>query len=152
MPGQTPEPLSVQSIDNDEKDKETQKSKYSLRERRIDNRDPYKDRTPEVGGLSYPVIFEPIQDVEFSRSVYKVITIVDFTPYVEYFEKYEQCLTKLYRDIRNEEKVKIITNPFRLLDRRNSTTFLPRQLDNIDCTRPEVCEEHPNRDCYHWLV
>ena len=128
------------------------KSKNVQIEGQINNKDPYKGREPEVGGLSYPVISEPIQNVEFSRSVYKVTTMVDFTPYVEYFRKYEQYLTKLYRDIRKEEKVKIITNPFELLKERNYTSYLPLQLDNIDCDRPEVCEEDPSRDCYHWYV
>ena len=121
------------------------KLKNLQRERQINNRDPYKDSEPEVGGLSYPVIFEPIQNVEFSRSVYKVTSMVDFTSYVEYFRKYEQYLTKLYRDIRKEEKVKIITNPFRLLKERNYTSYLPLQLDNIDCDRPEVYKENPSR-------
>ena len=78
--------------------------------------------------------------------------MVDFTPYVKYFRKYEQYLTKLYRDIRKEEKVKIITNPFRLLKERNYTPYLPLQLSKIDCDKPEVCEENPYKDCYHWVV
>ena len=105
-----------------------------------------------MGGLTYPVIFEPIQNVEFSRSVYKITSMVDFTPYGEYFRKYEQYLTKLYRDLRKEEKVKIITNPFKLLKERNYTSYLPLQLSNTDCNRPEVCEENPYKDCYHWYV
>ena len=120
-----------------------------LKEKQIDNENPYGDREPKVGGLGYPVIFEPTQNVKFSRSVYKVISIIDFTPYVEYFRKYEQYITKLYRDIRKEEKVKIITNPFRLLKERNHTSYLPVQLANMDCDRPEVCEENPSKDCYH---
>ena len=89
--------------------------------KQINNRNPYQNRNPEVGRLTYPVIFQPIQNVEFSRSVYKITSMVDFTPYVEYFKKYEQYLTKLYRDLRKEEKVKIITNPFKLLKERNYT-------------------------------
>ena len=80
----------MHSVVRDENNKETSKSKNLLRERQINNRDPYKDREPEVGQLSYPVIFEPIQNVEFSRSVYKVTSMIDFTPYVDYFKKYEQ--------------------------------------------------------------
>ena len=78
--------------------------------------------------------------------------MVDFSPYVEYFRKYDQYITKLYRDLRKEEKVKIITNPFRLLKERNYTSYLPLQLENVDCDRPEVCEENPHKDCYHWIV
>ena len=57
---------------------------------------------------------------------------MDFSPYVEYFKKYEQYITKLYRDLRKEEKVKIITNPFKLLEERNNTSYLPLQLEDID--------------------
>ena len=78
--------------------------------------------------------------------------MVDFIPYVEYFKKYEQYLTKLYQEIRKEEKAKIIGNPFRLLKERNYTSFLPAQQDNIDCTRPEVCKNNPSKGCYHWYV
>ena len=77
---------------------------------------------------------------------------MDFSPYVEYFKKYEQYITKLYRDLRKEEKVKIITNPFKLLKERNYTSYLPMQLENVDCDRPEVCKANPHKDCYHWYV
>ena len=89
-------------------------NKPTLEEKPINNKNPYQDRTPAVGGYTYPVIFEPVQNVEFSRSVYKITSMVDFSPYVEYFKKYDQYITKLYRDLRKEEKVKLITNPFRL--------------------------------------
>ena len=147
---QLSKPLTRPSVIYDEANQETPKVKSLPRKKHIDNRDPYEGRKPEVGGLTYPVIFEPIQNVEFSRSVYKVTSMVDFTPYIEYFKKYEQYLTKLYRDIRKEEK--IITNPFKLLKERNYTSYLQLQPDNIDCKQPEVCEENPYKDCYHWYV
>ena len=150
--GQLSKPLTRPSFVHDETNQETLNAKSSKREKQIDNRDPYKGREPEVGGFTYPVIFEPIQNVEFSRSVYKVTSMVDFTPYVEYFKKYEQYLIKLYKDIRKEQKVKIITNPFKLLREKNYTSYLPLQLDNIDCNKPEVCEKNPYKDCYHWYV
>ena len=77
---------------------------------------------------------------------------MDFSPYVEYFRKYEQYITKLYRDLRKEEKVKIITNPFQLSKERNYTSYHPMQLENVDCDRPDVCEVNPHQDCYHWYV
>ena len=57
------------------------------------------------------MIFEPVQNAGFSRSVYKITSMVDFSPYVEYFKMYEQYLTKFYRNLRKEEKVmpKLIT-------------------------------------------
>ena len=95
--GQPSEPLTMPSVIHEEVNQEVLQNRYSRKEKQIDNRNPYQNRNPEVGGFTYPVIFEPIQNVEFSRSVYKITSIVDFTPYVEYFRKYEQYLTKLYR-------------------------------------------------------
>ena len=51
--------------------------------------------------------------------------MVHFTPYIEHFRKYGQYLTKLYRVIRKEEKIRIITNPFRFFKEKNYTHFLP---------------------------
>ena len=127
-------------------------NKPTLEEKPINNKNPYQDRTPAVGGYTYPVIFESVQNVEFSRSVYKITSMVDFSPYVEYFKKYDQYITKLYRYLRKEEKVKLVTNPFRLLKERNYTSYLPLQLESVNCDRPEVCEENPHKDCYHWFV
>ena len=150
--GQPSKSLSIPSSELEGGNHETLTNKPALREKPIDNKNPYQDRTPEVGGLVNPVIFEPIRNVEFSRSVNKITSVVDFSPYVEYFRKYEQYIIKLYRDLRKEEKVKIITDPFQLLEERNYTSYLPLQLRNIDCENPEVCEENPQKDCYHWYV
>ena len=150
--GQPSEPLTMPSVELKEANHEVLLNKSALREKPIDNKNPYQDRTPEVGGFIYPVIFEPIQNVELSRSVYKITSIVDFSPYVEYFRTFEQYITKLYRDLRKEEKVKIITNPFQLLKERNYTSYLPMQLENVDCDRPEICEVNPHKDCDHWYV
>ena len=150
--GQPSEPLTMPSVVLKEVDHEVLSNKPALKEKPIDNKNPYQDRTPGVERLTYPVIFEPIQNVEFSRSVYIITLIVDFSPYVEYFRKYEQYIAKLYRDLRKEEKIKIITNPFKLLKERNYTSYLPMQLENVDCDRPQVCEENPYKDCYHWYV
>ena len=150
--GQPSKPLIKPSVVLEEVNQEVLQNQHMQKEKQIDNRNPYQNRNPEVGSLTYPVIFEPIQNVEFSRSVYKITSMVDFTPYVEYFKKYEQYLTKLYRDLRKKEKVKIITNLFKLLKERNYTSYLPLQLENIDCNRPEICKENPYKDCYHWYV
>ena len=105
--GQPSKSLIIPSIELERANHEVLTSKPALKEKPIDNKNPYKDRVPEVGGLIYLVIFEPIQNVEFSRSVHKITSIVDFSPYVEYFQKYEQYITKLYRDLRKEENVKL---------------------------------------------
>ena len=150
--GQPSEPLIKPSVALEEVNQEDLQKQHMSKEKQIDNKNLYQSRNPEVGRLTYPVIFEPIQDVEFSRSVYKITPMLDFTPYVEYFKKYEQYLTKLYRDLRKEEKVKIITSAFKLLKDRNYTSYLPLQLEKIDCDRSEICEDNPYKDCYHWYV
>ena len=90
--GQPSEPLIMPSVVLKEANHEVLPNKPALKEKPIDNKNPYHDRTPEVGGLTYPVIFEPIQNVEFSRSVYKITSIVDFSPYVEYFRNMSKSL------------------------------------------------------------
>ena len=60
-------------------------NKATLKEKSIDNKDPYQNRKPEAGEFIYPVIFEPIQNVEFSRSVYKITSMVDFFPLCRIF-------------------------------------------------------------------
>ena len=139
--GQPGKPITMPSMVLKEASHEIMPNKPTLEEKPINNRNPYQDRTPAVGGYTYPVIFEPVQNVEFSGSVYKITSMVDFSPYVEYFKKYDQYITKLYRDLRKEEKV--ITNPFRLLKERNYTSYLLLQLESVNCDRPEVCEENP---------
>ena len=150
--GQPGEPITMPSLVPKEANHEILPNRPTLEEKHINNKNPYQNRTPVVAGYTYPVILEPIQNVEFSRLVYKITSMVDFSPYVEYFQKYDQYITKLYRDLRKEEKVKLITNPLRLLKERNYTSYLLLQLENVNCDRPEVCEENPHKDCYHWFV
>ena len=85
--------------------------------------------------------------MEFIRSVYRITSVVDFSPYVEFFQKYDQYITKLYRDLRKEEKIKLINLTYKLsLERRTQmrplNTLLPvkrrihlhRQLLRTCCT------------------
>ena len=96
--GQPGELITMPSMVLKEANHEIVPNKPTLEEKPINNRNPYRDRTPAVGGYTYPVIFEPVQNVEFSRLVYKITSMVDFSPYVEYLKKYDQYITELYRD------------------------------------------------------
>ena len=44
------------------------------------------------GRGKYPVIFEPLQNVQASRSTYKVTSFIDFEPYLQYFQSFETYL------------------------------------------------------------
>ena len=57
----------------------------------INNDNPYASNVAELPrGSIFPVIFEPIRNIKFSRSVYKVTSFLDFTPYVTFFENFER--------------------------------------------------------------
>ena len=58
----------------------------------IDNKDPYAGVSIVEGNGRYPVIFEPLQNVQTSRSTFKVTSFIDFTPYLDYFHSFEQYL------------------------------------------------------------
>ena len=58
----------------------------------INNANPYQGVTVTKEHGKYPVIFEPLQNVQTSRSTYKVTSFIDFTPYLEYFQQFERYL------------------------------------------------------------
>ena len=58
----------------------------------INNTNPYQGVSVTEGHGKYPIIFEPLQNVQTSRSTYKVISFIDFTPYLEYFQQFERYL------------------------------------------------------------
>ena len=58
----------------------------------INNRDPYAGISVVEGNGQYPVIFEPLQNVQTSRFTFKVTSFIDFTLYLEYFHSFEQYL------------------------------------------------------------
>ena len=52
------------------------------------------------GHGKYPIIFEPLQNVQTSRSTYKVMSFIDFTPYLEYFQWFERYLEAFKTSVR----------------------------------------------------
>ena len=61
-----------------------EKGRYEPGVHTINNANPYQGVTVTEGHGKYPVIFEPLQNVQTSRSTYKVTSFIDFTPYLEY--------------------------------------------------------------------
>ena len=66
--------------------------RYGPKVHTINNRDPYAGVSIVEGNGRYPVIFEPLQNIQTSRSTFKVTSFIDFTPYLEYFRNFEQHL------------------------------------------------------------
>ena len=68
------------------------KGRYEPGVHTIDNVNPYQGITVTKEHGKYPVIFEPLQNIQTSRSTYKVTSFIDFTPYLEYFQQFEKYL------------------------------------------------------------
>ena len=58
----------------------------------INNQSPYQGMPITEGRGKYPVIFEPLQNIQASRSTYKVTSLIDFEPYLQYFHNFEAYL------------------------------------------------------------
>ena len=68
------------------------RERYEPKVHTINNANPYQGITITEGHGKYPVIFEPLQNVQMSHSMYKVTSFIDFTPYLEYFQQFERYL------------------------------------------------------------
>ena len=100
----------------------------------INNANPYQGVTMTEGHGKYPVIFEPLQNVQTSRSTYKVTSFIDFTPYLEYFQQFERYLEAFKSSISNFENDPV------LQEFREQTM---RATHNI---KGEACRHYPA--CY----
>ena len=69
----------------------------------INNENPYRGVTVTDSHGKYPVIFEPLQNIQTSRSTYKVTSFIDFTPYLEYFQRFERYLEAFKTSIKTFE-------------------------------------------------
>ena len=88
------------------------KGKYEPGVHTINNANPYQGVVVTEGHGKYPVIFEPLQNVQTSRSTYKVTSFIDFTPYLEYFQQFERYLEAFKSSI-NDFKNDSVLQEFR---------------------------------------
>ena len=101
----------------------------------IQNENPYLGLDPtREGNGKYPVIFEHLQNVQMSRSTYKVTSFIDFVPYLQYFTNFEEYLNKFLQEI-----VNFMEDPVFREFRWGSHTA--REGDaGIDCSQQPKCE------------
>ena len=85
-----------------------EKGSYEPGVHTINNANPYQGVTVTEGHGKYPVIFEPLQNVQTSRSTYKVTSFIDFTPYLEYFQQFEKYLEAFKTSIKAFENDPIL--------------------------------------------
>ena len=100
----------------------------------INNANPYQGITITERHGKYPVIFEPLQNVQTSCSTYKVTSFIDFTPYLEYFQQFEKYLEAF------KTSIKAFENDPILQEFREQTV---RATSNI---KGETCRHYPA--CY----
>ena len=68
------------------------KERYESGVHTINNANPYQGIMVTEGHGKYPVIFEPLQNVQTNHLTYKVTSLIDFAPYLEYFQQFERYL------------------------------------------------------------
>ena len=68
----------------------------------IRNENPYQglDVTHEGHG-KYSIIFEPLQNIQMSRSTYRVTSFIDFDPYLQYFANFELYMERFIENLRS---------------------------------------------------
>ena len=76
------------------------KGRYEPGVHTINNANPYQGVTVTEGHGKYPVICEPLQNIQTSHSTYKVTSFIDFTPYLQYFQQFERYLEAFWTSIR----------------------------------------------------
>ena len=92
----------------DSSDTSVVRERYEPGVRTINNANSYQGVTVTEGHGKYLVIFEPLQNVQTSRSTYKVTSFIDFTPYLEYFQQFERYLEAFRTSIRAFENDPIL--------------------------------------------
>ena len=100
----------------------------------INNDDPYEGATPILPHeTKYPVIFEPLRNIKFSRSTYKITSFLDFSPYISFFERYEKYITYFLEDIQDNEKVEMIKDPTSIFETHiDMLKYFPRRIKKFD--------------------
>ena len=105
------------------------KRRYEPGVHTINNANPYQGVTVTEGHGKYPVIFEPLQNVQ----TYKVTSFIDFTPYLEYFQQFERYLEAFKTSIKAFEN-----NPI-LQEFRELTMATTNERTGEACKHYPVC-------------
>ena len=109
------------------------KGRYEPGVHTINNANPYQGVVVTEGHGKYPVIFEPLQNVQTSRSTYKVTFFIDFTPYLEYFQQFERYLEAFKSSINDFENDPV------LREFREQTVQATRNIKGEACRHYPAC-------------
>ena len=103
----------------------------------INNANPYQGVSITEGHGKYPVIFELLQNVQTSRSTYKVTSFIDFGPYLEYFQQFETYLEAFKASVWSFEGDPV------LREFREETLAAAGNKAGEACKHPPVCYVQP---------
>ena len=109
------------------------KGRYEPGVHTINNANPYQGVVVTEGHGKYPVIFEPLQNVQTSRSIYKVTSFIDFTPYLEYFQQFERYLEAFKSSINDFENDPV------LQEFREQTVWATHNIKGEACRHYPAC-------------
>ena len=109
------------------------KERYEPGVHTINNANPYQGVVVTEGHGKYPVIFEPLQNVQTSRSTYKVTSFIDFTSYLEYFQQFERYLEAFKSSINDFENDPV------LQEFREQTVQATRNIKGEACRHYPAC-------------
>ena len=109
------------------------KGRYEPGVHTINNANPYQGVVVTEGHGKYPVIFEPLQNVQTSPSTYKVTSFIDFTPYLEYFQQFERYLEAFKSSINDFENDPV------LQEFREQTVRATRNIKGEACRHYPAC-------------
>ena len=84
----------------DRPDTSVARGRYKPGVHTINNANPYQGMTVTEGHGKYPIIFEPLQNVQTSCSTYKVTSFIDFDLYLKYFQQFETYLEAFKASVR----------------------------------------------------
>ena len=82
------------------------------------------------GPGKYLVIFEPLQNIQASRSTYKVTSFIDFEPYLQYFQNFETYLTAFKENLEKLENDPIMRE------------YTQRAHEAMSAGKGNPCENH----------
>ena len=109
------------------------RERYEPRTHTINNANPYQGITVTEGHGKYSVIFEPLQNVQMSRSTHKFISFIDFTLYLEYFQQFERYLEAF------KASIKAFENDPILQEFREQTMAATNERTGEACRHYPVC-------------
>ena len=101
----------------------------------IRNENPYQglDVTHE-GHRKYSIIFEPLQNIQMSRSTYRVTSFIDFDPYLQYFANFELYLERFLKNLES-----FVEDPvFR--EFKWGSSMAHSGDEGVDCSKRPKCE------------